>query len=618
MPKLTDKDTILVADFTNTTGDAVFDETLRQGLSVALEQSPFLSIVSDDRIRKTLRLMGQAPTAKLTDDVARDLCVRVGSTAVVRGSVATLGNQYVLGVRAEHCGTGDLLAQEQLTAGRKEDVLRVLSQLATKFRARVGESLSTVEKHSRPLEEATTPSLDALKAYNSAMKSTDLPTSVSLLKRAIEIDPNFAVAHARLGLAYSNVGEWLLGEQSTSRAYELRDRANDRERFLIATIYERQVTGNLEKEGETMRLWARTYPRDAVAIGLQGGFFAGGTGKYELMISSGRDTIALDPDMAPAYLNVAAGYMALGRLNEADVAFRDVVRLFADGRENLVFSFLLAFLKGDTADMERQAAQTKGKAGVEDWGAHLEALVRARAGRLESARLSARHAVELAAAAGQGERAAVREVSAALWEALYGNDAAAKRNAMHALEVPQGRHVRFAAALALAIAGDHTRAQAIADDLDKRFPEDTSVRFNYVPTLRALFALGANDASRAIELLRPSATYEFAQPGISFYGSGGAFFGAMYPTYVRGQAYLALRKPAEAAAEFQKIIDHPGVVLADPMGALARLHLGRALAQAGEMAKARAVYQDLLTLWNDADADLELPKHAKAELAALR
>jgi tetratricopeptide (TPR) repeat protein len=617
-PKLTDKDTLVLADFANTTGDAVFDETLRQGLAVQLEQSPFLRIVPEERIRKALQLMGQPSSTRLTGDIARDVCVRTGSTAVVTGSIASLGTQYVLGLRAENCGTGDLLGQEQLTAALKEEVLNVLSQLATKFRTRVGESRATVQKHSTPLEEATTSSLEALKAYSTALKFPIDPRVVPLFKRALDIDPNFAIAHARLGLAYSGIGESLLGEQSTSKAYELRERANDRERFFITTIYDRQVTGNLEKEAETLRLWAQTYPRDANAPGLMGGFATAGTGKYELMLQTARDAIAIDPDLAPPYFNLVWGYIGLGRPNDAEQASRQAKGRAPDSPLVLIDAFQIAFLKADEAGMERAAALAKGKPGVEDSIAHLQTLVLARAGRLEAARQSARHTIELASAAGQGERAAMWETAAGVWEALYSNAAAAKRHAIHILEVANGRHVTYAAALALAIAGERSRAQTIADHLDSRFPEDTSVQFNYVPTLRALSALGANDPSRAIELLQPAATYEFAQPGISFHGVGGGSIGAMYPTYVRGETYRALHKPTEAAAEFQKILDHPGVVLGDPMGALARLQLGRALTQAGNVTKARAVYADLLTLWKDADPDLELPKRAKAEFAALR
>jgi len=618
-PRLTDKDTIVLADFANTTGDSVFDETLRQGLAVELEQSPFLSIVTDARIRSALKLMGQPASTPLAGDVARDLCVRTGSMAVVTGSIASLGTQYVLGLRAEHCATGDLLAQEQLQAARKEEVLNVLSQLATKFRTRAGESLATVQKHSRPLEEATTRSLDALKAYSAAMKSANLAhTALPLLKRALEIDPDFATAHTQLALLYSGIGESLLGEKSMSKAYELRDRANDRERFFITTIYDRQVTGNLEKEAETLRLWAQTYPRDALAPGLAGGYASAGTGNYERMIQTSRDAIAIDPEMSPPYFGVVGGFLSLGRVNDAKQALGPATDHAPTVPEVLIQRFQIAFLEGDTAGMDRHVALARGKPEADDWITHLQALVLARAGRLETARQSARHAIEVATAAGQGERAAVRETGAAVWEGLYGNADAARRTALHVLEVARGRHVRYAAALALAIAGERSRAQAIADDLEGRFPEDTSVRFNYVPTLRALSALGANDPSRAIDLLRPAAAYEFAQPGISFYGAGGGSFGAMYPTYVRGLAYLALHKPTEAAAEFQKILDHPGVVLGDPMGAVARLQLGRALTQAGDVRKAQAAYQDLLALWKDADPDLELPKQAQAEFAALR
>jgi tetratricopeptide (TPR) repeat protein len=572
-------------------------------------------VVTDERVRQTLQLMGQPPSARLSGDVARDVCVRTASTAVVGGSIAGLGNQYVLGLRAEHCGTGDLLDQEQIQVARKEDVLKALSQLATTFRTRVGESLATVQKHSTPIDEATTSSLDALKAYSASYR--DPRTAIPLLKRAVEIDPNFAVAYARLALAYSALGESLLGEKSIRKAYELRDHASDKERFFIATIYDRQVTGNLEKEAETLRLWAQTYPRAPIAIGLQGGFAAGGTGQYELMIEKSRDAHAIDPNGIPDILQTVWGYVYLNRLNDAEHAVRQGIGRAPELPLVEHAAFQIAFLKGDAAGMEHQAALVRGKPS-EEWILHFKALVLARAGRLEAAGESARHANELASGAGRREAAAVFETAAAVSDALYGNRAAATRHAMHVLEAENGRHVTFAAALALAIAGEGSRAQAIADDLDKRFPEDTSVRFNYLPTLRALSALGANDASRAIELLRPAATYEFAQPGISFFGSGGGSFGAMYPTYVRGAAYLAVHKPTEAAAEFQKILDHPGVVLADPMGALARLQLARALTMSRDASRANAAYQDVLAMWKDADPDLALPKQAKAELAALR
>jgi len=617
---LTDKDTIILADFTNSTGDSVWDETLRQGLAVQLAQSPFLSIVSDDRVRSTLRLMGRPATTRLIDDVAHEICVRTGSAASVKGSIAAVGSQYVLGLRAENCATGELLDQEQLQAARKEEVLNVLSELATKFRTRVGESLATIQQHSKPLEESATASLDALKAFSTAMNELSPPTALPLLKRAVDIDPSFAIAYSQLALMYSGAGETMLGEESISKAYQLRDHATDRDRFFIATIYDRQVTGNLEREAETLRLWAQTYPRDGVAAGLAGGFAAAGTGKYELMIDKSKEAIAISADAGStilAYFSMAWGYISLGRVAEAEQVLRNAAVRAPTFPLGTIYGYHVAFLKGDAANMAGQVALAKGKPDLEDWMSHLQALTFARAGRLDTARQLARHAIELASAAGRRERAAEYEAALAVCNAWYGNASAAKRSALPILDAEKGRHVTYAAALALAIAGDSARAQTIADDLDRRFPEDTSVRFNYLPTLRALAAINANDPSRAIELLRPASTYEFAEPGISFHGAGGVSFGAMYPTYLRGLAYLSLKKGGEAAAEFQKILDHPGVVLEDPMGALARLQLARALAMSGDVGKAKAAYQDLLTLWKDADPDLALPKEARSEYTKL-
>jgi eukaryotic-like serine/threonine-protein kinase len=619
-PALTDTDTIVLGDFINTTGDPVFDQTLRQGLAVQLGQSPFLSIVPDDRIRRALQLMGQAPTAPVTGDVARDVCVRTGSTAVVGGSIASLGTQYVLGLHAHNCATGDVVDQVQLQAGRKEEVLNVLSQLATHFRTRVGESPATVRQHSTPLEESSTASLDALKAYSSAFRAIGTPSAIPLLKRSVEIDPGFAIAHSQLGLLYSTRGETVLGEESTRKAFDLRDHATDRDRFFIMAIYDRQITGNLEKEGETLRLWAQTYPRDPIAPGLTAGFFAAGTGRFDLMIEEARKAMAIGHDAGqstPAYYALAWGHMGLGRVAEAEQALRQAV-MRGDQPEALTTAFHIAFLKADTPGMQRQIALARGKPDREDRMSNLEALTLARSGRLEAARESARHAIELASAAGNRERAAAYETAMAVWEAWYGHTAAARRSVMPIVDVGIGRHVTYARALALAIAGDTARAQTIADDLDRRFPEDTSVRFSYLPTLRALGALRTNDPSRAIELLRPAATYEFAQPGISFHGAGGVAFGAMYPSYVRGLSYLALRKPAEAAAEFQKILDHPGIVLEDPVGALAKWQLAKSWTMAGDAGKAKAAYEDVLALWAHADSEIPVVTQARAEYARLR
>ena len=616
-PKLTDKDTIVLADFTNTTGDPVFDGTLRQGLAVQLEQSPFLSLVSEERIQQVLRLMARPADARLTPEVAQEICERTAGAAVLEGSIAGLGSQYVLGLRAKNCSTGDILDEEQVQAARKEDVLNVLGQIAAKFRTRVGESLATVEKHNTPLETATTPSLEALKAYSAAMKvsfSTGSADALPLLKRAVEIDPQFATAYAAMGLMYSNIGESVLSIESTSKAYQLRDRASDRERFFITSLYDRQVTGNLEKEQQTLQLWAQTYPRDRDSHGLLSGFASQGSGQYEKSIQEANIALGIDPDFSPGYANVAFAYFYLDRVAEAESAIQRASEHKRETPELMLLQYHLAFAKGDTAGMERAAAQARGKPEVEDWMIHSAALVEARSGRVQSARRMSRRAVEMAQQAGQKERAATYQAGEAVWEAWFGNAPEGRRNAMAALDLSKGRDVTYGAALALALAGDLPRAQALTSDLEKRFPEDTSVQFNYLPTLRALIALNHHEPQKAIELLQAASPYEFAVPAIDF----NEFFGGLYPDYVRGRAYLDMHQGAQAAAEFQKILDHPGIVVGDPIGALAHLQLGRALLLSGDEAKAKTAYQDFLALWKDADPDVPTLKQAKAEYAKLQ
>ena len=614
-PKLTDKDTIVLADFTNTTGDSVFDGTLRQGLAVQLGQSPFLSLVSDQHIQQTLRLMGQPADARLSPEIAMEICERIASTAVLDGSIASLGSQYVLGLRARDCRTGDVLAEEQVETARKEDVLNALGQIASKFRTRVGESLTTVEKHNTPLEVATTSSLEALKAYSTAMRvshSTGAADAVPHFKRAVEIDPQFAVAYAFMGLNYSGLGESVLSMESTSKAYQLRDRASDRERFLITTLYDRQVTGNLEKEQQTLQLWAQTYPRDRDAHGLLSGFASQGSGQYEKSIEQGNIALGIDPDFVFGYENVAFAYFYLDRWAETEQAIQKASRF--ELPELLLLRYHLAFVKGDTAGMDRAAALTRGKPGVENWMLHVESLVEARSGRVQAASRLSRRALDMAQQAGQKEKAATYQAAEAVWQAFFGDGPAAKRSATAALQLSNGRDVEYSTAFALALAGDLPRAQSLADDLERRFPEDTSVQFNYLPALRALFALNHSEPAKAIELLQVAVPYELAVPAVDF----NAFFGGLYPVYVRGLAYLAAHQGAEAAAEFQKILNHRGIVVSDPIGALAHLQLGRAYTLQGDTAKAKAAYQDFLVLWKDADPDIPILKQAKAEYAKLQ
>jgi eukaryotic-like serine/threonine-protein kinase len=619
-PKLTDKDTIVLADFTNTTGDPVFDGTLRQGMAVQLEQSPFLSLVSEERIQQTLRLMGQPANARLTPEVAREICERTASAAVLDGSIASLGSHYVLGLRAKGCRTGDVLAEEQVQAARKEDVLNALGQIASRFRARVGESLTTVEKHDTPLAEATTPSLEALKAYSAGWKvlfSTGSVAAVPFFKHAIEIDPKFAMAYASLGRMYGDIGESVLSAENTSKAYQLRDRASDKERFFISASYDMQVTGNLVKAQQTCESWARTYPREMMPHGFLSGIIYPALGKYEESVEEAKIAIALDPDFPIGYGILASSYVALDRIDEAESTLQRAFERKLKNDDFPIQLYAILFLKDDKTGMEREAAQARGKPGVEDSMSNSEGLVLAYSGHLEEARKMSRRAADLAREADRRETAALYETDAALREALFGNASTARQRAMAALGFSNSRYVEYRVAFALALSGDSSRSQTLTDDLSRRFPEDTQVGFTYVPTLRALLALNHGEPAKAVELLQTAIPYE---GGALPVGASESYLGAdsLYPAYVRGEAYLAARQGREAAVEFQKIFDHRGIVVSDPIGALAHLQLGRAYALAGDKTKARNAYQDFLTLWKDADLDIPILKQAKAEYAELQ
>jgi len=611
-PKLTDKDTIVLADFTNTTGDPVFDGTLRQGMAVQLEQSPFLSLVSDERIQQILRLMGQPPDARLTPAVGREICERTGSAAVLDGSIASLGSQYVLGLRARACRTGDVLAEEQVQAARKEEVVNALGQIASKFRTRVGESLTTVEKYDTPLAEATTPSLEALRAYTAAFNVNSPAGSaaaVPFFKRAIEIDPKFAMAYAMLGRMYGDIGQDALSAESTTKAYQLRDRASDKEKFFISASYDMQVTGNLEKAQQTCEMWAQAYPRVMAPHGLLAGIIYPAFGEYEKSVEEAEIAIRSEPDFDIGYSVLASSYVALGRMGEAENALQ---RAFERKLQNPFLSierYAIAFLKGDKTGMEREAAQARGNPGVEDWMSNSEGLVLAYSGHLEEARRMSQRAADLARQADQRETAALYETDAALREAFLGNASTARQRAMAALGLSRSRDAEYAVAFSLALAGDSSRSQTLADDLSKRYPEDTRAVFTYIPTLRALLALNHSEPSKAVELLKAAIPYELA---------AGTRAHRLYPAYVRGEAYLAARQGREAAVEFQKILDHRGIVVSEPIGALAHLQLGRAYVQSGNTAKAKAAYKDFLALWKDADPDIPILKQAKAEYAKLQ
>jgi eukaryotic-like serine/threonine-protein kinase len=614
---LTDRDTIVVADFVNATGDSVFDDTLRHGLSVQLRQSPFLSLVSEERIRKTLALMELPPDAKLTAEIARVVAVRTASTAVLEGSITGLGSQYVLGLRAKHCTTGDILADEQAQAERKEDVLGALSQMARRFRRRVGESLATIEKHSTPLEEATTRSLDALKAYSTAWKaimSSGWRRGLPLFQRAIEIDPDFAMGHAQVGFGHSVIGESTLARQSIRKAYQLRHRASDVERFFIETLYDRDVTGNLEQEERTLESWAESYPRDARPHGLISGLALTSIGKNELSIVEADKAIALDPDLTPAYVNRAMNQLYLNRLDDALLTLRLATERKLESPEwFFLVSYFVAFLRGDDDELRRTATAARGQPFLEDIILHVEALDLARRGRLREARRVSALSVEIAQRSGRRERAGLFEAARAVWEGFYGNAGAAEQSVAKALELGRGRDVDYASAFALALADDLPKSRVLAEDLARDLIEDTFVQFLYLPTLRALFSLNTHDARAAIQALQIASRYDLALGGVGFIGR----FGGLYPVYVRGMAHLAAGEPASAAIEFQRILDHRSIVLVDPMDAMARLYLARAHALSGDVVKAKRTYNDLLLLWKDADPDILLLKEARAEYARL-
>ena len=612
---LTDKETVVLADFANTTGDPVFDGTLRQGLAIQLQQSTFLSLTSDTRIQQLLRLMGQPADAKLTPAIARDICERMGGGAIVDGSIAGLGAQYVLGVRATGCRSGEVLGEEQEQVAKKEDVLNALSDIASRLRVRLGESLSTLDEHNRPLPDVSTASLEALKAYSAGLQAQGTQgrrATIEQFKRAVEIDDSFAVAHARLGTSYSIGGESVLGIQHTTRAFELRERTTDNEKFFITAAYHRQVTGNLEQALQAFDLWAQTYPRTFDSYGLASGFVTKGLGRYEGCIERAAKAEAADPQAPFGYLNAAACYMYLDRLDEAAEALQRAADRKVSGL-GAPWRFHLAFLRGDDAAMEREFVRAQGNE-LEPRLTILKALALARSGQLEGAGSLARRAVDLSEKARQPELGALFQTAPAVWHALMGNVAEARRTAALALDMSTGRDVSYAAAFALALTGDLSRSQALLKDLEARFPQDTTVNISYLPALRGLIALQQAKPAEALQKLEPALSNEFALPGTAFSAS----FGSLYPAYVRGQTYLAAKRPADAAIEFRKIISRRGLVMEDPVDAVARLQLARALVASGDTARARVAYQDFLTLWKQADPDVPLLKQAQAEAAKLR
>jgi tetratricopeptide (TPR) repeat protein len=445
------------------------------------------------------------------------------------------------------------------------------------------------------------------------MYNRGFAAAIPHLQRAIAIDPQFAMAQADLGFYYWNMGQTDLGAEYVQKAYELLDRVSERERTFILFLYDRQVTGNLQKELETLESWAQTYPSDFRPWGLLAGWGTRGTGQYERGIQATEQALRLNPDLTLAYDCLYIHNISLDRFAEAAVALQRAAERKMEIPLFMVNRYYLAFLEGDEAGMKREMDRARGSLEAEGWMSHNEALVLARCGKMRNARLRWQHTIELLQQSGDRERAAIYQAAEAVCEAHLGNRDQAKEGARAAVELGKGRDVEYAAAFALALSGDSSGSQTLAEDLAKRFPEDTPTQFEYLPTLRALLALGENAPSDAIERLQTALPYDLAMPGTLFF----AKFGGLYPAYVRGQAYLEAGRGREAAAEFQKVLDHRGIVLADPIGALAHLQLGRALVLLGERDRARSAYHDFLHLWKDADPDVPVLQEARAEFAKL-
>jgi DNA-binding winged helix-turn-helix (wHTH) protein/predicted Zn-dependent protease len=613
---LTDKDMLVLADFANTTGDPVFDGTLRQGLAVQLEQSPFLSIIPDEKIQQTLGLMGQPVDAKLIPAIAREVCQRTASAAVLDGSIAKIGTQYLLTLKAVNCESGKTLASTEAKANDENHVLDALGNVSVEIRNKLGESLSTIQRFDIPLEQATTPSLEALKAYSSGMKAMRAKgpdAATPFFKHAVELDPNFAVAYAYLGIMASTTLEPGLSVEYRTKAYELRDRTSEAEKYWITAAYHKGVTGNIPKAIEACDLWIQDYPRSELPHVYLGAAVLPVVGQYERAVEEATEGVRLRPDFPLAYAFRIRAYTALNRFDEAKATYAQALeRKLHTSFIDLVM-YDLAFAQNDTAAMAQHVAKLET---LPRWGhliLNMEGDTAAYSGHLRDARELSRRTMDNAQRAGEKDAPALYSGTSGLREAWFGNADEARRRATFALKLSTGRDLQYFAALAFAYARDDARAKALADDLDKRFPEDTIVQFNYVPTVRGKLALNKGDASGAIESLGVSAPYELgATRAIDLDWT------AMFPVFVRGEAYLAARHGSEAAVEFQKILDHRGLVLNQPIGALAHLGLGRAYVLQGDTVKAKAAYQDFLTLWKDADPDIPILKQARAEYSKLK
>jgi tetratricopeptide (TPR) repeat protein/predicted Ser/Thr protein kinase len=626
--RLTEKDTIVLTDFANSTGDAVFDDTLKTALSFSLRQSPFLNVLSDSEVAKALKLMTRPADTRLTPEIARELCQRAGSKAYLAGAIGSLGSKYVLEVKAVSCQNGDTLAEEQVTLASKEKVLDALGEVATKLRGELGESLATVQRFDVPLEQATTSSLEALKAFSLGQKAArerGAAESLPYDQRAIELDPNFAVAYGAVGVHYYNLGEPARASEYLTKAFQLREHASERERLTITANYYSSVSGELDKAAQTYEEKIGSYPRDVAAYNNLGIVFAA-QGRYEKAVEITRQGIRLAPDQVTLYENLVDYALALQRFDEARQIIRETQ---ARKPDNYIFPaalYALAFLGADSTAMAEQEQWFAGKPEYENFGLALASNTEAFGGRLGRARELTKRAVDSAVRADRKETGTIQQAIAAQWEAAYGIAAQARPLAAEALKLaPASQGTEVEAAVAFALAGDAERAEPLVQDLGKRFPLDTQMQSLWLPAIQGQLALNHHNPALALKALQVAfPPIEFGVITFAANASGSC----LYPTYVRGEAYLAAGQGRAAAFEFQKILDHSGLVWNCWTGAVARLGVARANAMQAktssgadaDAARVRALtaYKDFLTLWKDADPDIPILKEAKAEYAKLQ
>ena len=611
---LTDKDRIVLGDFTNTTGDPVFDGTLRQGLASQLQQTPFLTLVSDSRIAQTLTRMSKPRDARLTPDLAQEVGQRLGAAATIEGAIAALGTEYAVSLKAVSCRDGNLLAQEQETATGKEHVLSALGQAATRMRKSLGESLASVQKYDSLPEDITTSSLEALQAYALGYKATDIDNdylaAIPFFQHAVELDPKFAMAYLMLAECYQPQGELALAAENTRKAYDLRERTGDHEKLSIAIFYEIVVTGNLEAARRIGELIAHTYPHDEnVQIFLW--YISLICGDYVRADAAAKRAFEINPDSSNNYVSLMYCDQYLGRFDQAKAAAEQSRAKKLNSPWYPLILYVVDFLQNNPAAMAQQAAATPGIPGVEDQMFFLESETAADHGQFGKARELAGQASDSARRAQENETAAEYEGHNSLREGLVGLADFAKQDAQSALSAIKGKHGEGFSAIAFALAGDVADANRAIDDLTKRFPQNNVVQTRYLPMARSVLALNSGNAQAALDALTAAAPYELGHTNEDF-----TF--ALYPAYLRGEAYLAAKNGGAAGGEFQKILDHASIVGNEPIGALAHLGLARAYSLSGNIAKAKTTYQDFFNLWKDADSDIPVLVQAKAEYAKLK